>query len=192
MGKLSVHVRCAYALEQFAPAADTLPASPAHICGQVDILMAQPLRLGAMAEEGKIDLSSVRLLILDEADKLFELGFTEQAGGAAVCSCCAGVLLCRRCPAPAVFCRAAASAAALAPAAAGSAPPSCCLPAVEQRLPGLHRPSSPASATVPAHCSPCLHRRSTPSLRRAGTAGARGRCSAPPCRKLWRTWRAAC
>jgi hypothetical protein len=44
----------------------------------VDVLMAQPLRLGAMAEEGKVDLSSVRLLVLDEADKLFDMGFTEQ------------------------------------------------------------------------------------------------------------------
>jgi hypothetical protein len=40
--------------------------------------MAQPLRLGVMAEEGKVDLSSVRLLVLDEADKLFDMGFTEQ------------------------------------------------------------------------------------------------------------------
>ena len=47
-------------------------------CKQVDVLMAQPLRLGAMAEEGKVDLSSVRLLVLDEADKLFDMGFTEQ------------------------------------------------------------------------------------------------------------------
>lgn len=53
-----------------------LPFSP-----QVDVLLAQPLRLGAMAEEGKVDLSSVQLLILDEADKLFGMGFTEQVGG---------------------------------------------------------------------------------------------------------------
>ena len=48
---------------------------------QVDVLLAQPLRLGAMAEEGRVDLSSVRLLVLDEADKLFDMGFTEQVGG---------------------------------------------------------------------------------------------------------------
>ena len=45
---------------------------------QVDVLLAQPLRLGAMADEGRIDLSHVRLLVLDEADKLFDMGFTEQ------------------------------------------------------------------------------------------------------------------
>lgn len=45
---------------------------------KVDVLLAQPLRLGAMAEEGRIDLSHVRLLVLDEADKLFDMGFTEQ------------------------------------------------------------------------------------------------------------------
>ena len=47
---------------------------------QVDILLAQPLRLGAMAQESKVDLSRVQLLVLDEADKLFGMGFTEQVG----------------------------------------------------------------------------------------------------------------
>lgn len=46
------------------------------------MLLAQPLRLGAMADEGKVDLSGVRLLVLDEADKLFDMGFTEQVGSA--------------------------------------------------------------------------------------------------------------
>lgn len=46
----------------------------------MDVLLAQPLRLGAMAEEGRIDLSHVRMLVLDEADKLFDMGFTEQVG----------------------------------------------------------------------------------------------------------------
>lgn len=45
---------------------------------KVDILLANPLRLGAMAAEGKIDLTQVQNLILDEADKLFDMGFTEQ------------------------------------------------------------------------------------------------------------------
>lgn len=45
---------------------------------KVDILFANPLRLGALSQENKIDLSNVRYLILDEADKLFDLGFTEQ------------------------------------------------------------------------------------------------------------------
>jgi len=45
---------------------------------KVDILLANPLRLDAMAREGKIDLSSVETLVLDEADKLFEMGFAEQ------------------------------------------------------------------------------------------------------------------
>lgn len=45
---------------------------------KVDILLANPLRLGAMATEGAIDLSHVHTLILDEADKLFDLGFTPQ------------------------------------------------------------------------------------------------------------------
>ena len=45
---------------------------------KVDILLANPLRLGVMVKEGKIDLTQVQTLILDEADKLFDLGFTEQ------------------------------------------------------------------------------------------------------------------
>ena len=45
---------------------------------KVDILLANPLRLDAMAREGKIDLSNVETLVLDEADKLFEMGFAEQ------------------------------------------------------------------------------------------------------------------
>ena len=45
---------------------------------KVDILLANPLRLGAMAREGSIDLSHVQTLILDEADKLFDMGFAEQ------------------------------------------------------------------------------------------------------------------
>lgn len=44
--------------------------------------MAQPLRLGAMAEEGGVDLTRCRTLVLDEADKLFDMGFTEQVGAA--------------------------------------------------------------------------------------------------------------
>lgn len=45
---------------------------------KVDILLANPLRLESMAKEGKIDLSTVETLVLDEADKLFDMGFSEQ------------------------------------------------------------------------------------------------------------------
>lgn len=45
---------------------------------KVDILLANPLRLGGMTREGSVDLSTVGILILDEADKLFDMGFTEQ------------------------------------------------------------------------------------------------------------------
>uniref|UniRef100_A0A6S8LCF8 RNA helicase n=1 Tax=Dunaliella tertiolecta TaxID=3047 RepID=A0A6S8LCF8_DUNTE len=53
---------------------------------KVDILLANPLRLATLADEGKIDLSHVRFLVLDEADKLFEMGFVEQID--AVLSAC--------------------------------------------------------------------------------------------------------
>ena len=54
---------------------------------QVDVLLAQPLRLGALADEGGVDLSGVRLLVLDEADKLFDMGFTEQVRSSLPCAC---------------------------------------------------------------------------------------------------------
>jgi ATP-dependent RNA helicase DDX52/ROK1 len=45
---------------------------------KVDILLANPLRLESMAKEGKIQLDNVETLVLDEADKLFEMGFADQ------------------------------------------------------------------------------------------------------------------
>ena len=45
---------------------------------KVDILLANPLRLESLTKNGTIDLSQVETLVLDEADKLFEMGFSEQ------------------------------------------------------------------------------------------------------------------
>ena len=45
---------------------------------KVDILVANPLRLKALVEGGRVDLSRLSHLVIDEADKLFDLGFTEQ------------------------------------------------------------------------------------------------------------------
>lgn len=43
-----------------------------------DILVSTPLRLNRMSKAGKVNLSRVQHLVLDEADKLFEFGFAEQ------------------------------------------------------------------------------------------------------------------
>jgi len=54
---------------------------------KVDVLLATPLRLTKLAEEGRLDLSRAELLVLDEADRLFDLGFLEQVDGViAACS----------------------------------------------------------------------------------------------------------
>ena len=46
--------------------------------GSVDLLVSTPLRLGHLLAAGKASLSSVLYVVLDEADKLFELGFVGQ------------------------------------------------------------------------------------------------------------------
>ncbi|WIA37500.1 hypothetical protein OEZ86_014412 [Tetradesmus obliquus] len=57
-----------------------LSSAPAGVVqfGKVDVLVANPLRLKILVEEGKVDLSHVTYLVLDEADKLLAMGFTEQ------------------------------------------------------------------------------------------------------------------
>jgi len=45
---------------------------------KVDVLVATPMRLKILLQHEKIDLSKVLYLVLDEADKLFEMGFVEQ------------------------------------------------------------------------------------------------------------------
>ncbi|CAI7902102.1 unnamed protein product, partial [Closterium sp. NIES-53] len=52
-----------------------------------DVLISTPLRLAHLVAEKKVDLSRVQHLVLDEADKLFEMGFVEQIDGVmAACS----------------------------------------------------------------------------------------------------------
>uniref|UniRef100_M4C3Q2 RNA helicase n=1 Tax=Hyaloperonospora arabidopsidis (strain Emoy2) TaxID=559515 RepID=M4C3Q2_HYAAE len=43
-----------------------------------DVLIATPLRLVHLIQEAKVDLSTVEIVCLDEADRLLELGFVEQ------------------------------------------------------------------------------------------------------------------
>ncbi|POM68411.1 DEAD/DEAH box RNA helicase [Phytophthora palmivora] len=43
-----------------------------------DVLIATPLRLVHLIQEAKVDLSTVEMVCLDEADRLLELGFVEQ------------------------------------------------------------------------------------------------------------------
>merc|ERR1711908_104309 len=45
---------------------------------RLDILITTPLRLCALIKNEGVDLDRVQVLVFDEADKLFELGFLEQ------------------------------------------------------------------------------------------------------------------
>ncbi|TIA86919.1 hypothetical protein E3P99_03543 [Wallemia hederae] len=55
----------------------TMKADPATR-SKHDILISTPLRLKHAIETGEVDLSNVRHLILDEADRLLEMGFVDQ------------------------------------------------------------------------------------------------------------------
>ena len=55
---------------------------------KVDVLVATPLRLKSLIEKNKINLGAVQYLVLDEADKLFEMVFVEQVD--AVVAACDG------------------------------------------------------------------------------------------------------
>ncbi len=45
---------------------------------QVHLLSATPLLLDRLIAKGRVDLSTCRMLVLDEADRLFEGGFVKQ------------------------------------------------------------------------------------------------------------------
>ncbi|KAI0243517.1 RNA-dependent ATPase rok1, partial [Massospora cicadina] len=64
---------------------------PAEFRPKFDVLVTTPLRLVHAIKEAKIDLTKVTQLVLDEADKLFEMGFVEQVD-AIVAACTSPVL----------------------------------------------------------------------------------------------------
>lgn len=49
-----------------------------NIAVHQDVLIATPLRLVHLIQETKLDLSTVEMVTLDEADRLFDMGFVEQ------------------------------------------------------------------------------------------------------------------
>eukprot|EP00899_Mesostigma_viride_P011537 jgi/Mesvir1/20384/Mv12289-RA.1 len=59
----------------------------------VDILFATPLLLEHLLEAGKVNLKRAEFLVLDEADKLFEMGFVEQVD--AILAACDASRLCK-------------------------------------------------------------------------------------------------
>lgn len=57
---------------------DKLSGNKAHNIKRLDVAVATPLRLAQMLRENCISIDTTRHLVLDEADKLLDLGFAEQ------------------------------------------------------------------------------------------------------------------
>lgn len=78
------------AAQQARVAQTLLPGSGLRMClltaateagsdlNKVDLLLANPLRVVHLLNKKRIDLTNTRYLVVDEADKLFEMGFMEQ------------------------------------------------------------------------------------------------------------------
>ena len=47
-------------------------------CLQVDIVITAPLRAAKLSRGKRLSLGDVRFLVLDEADRLFQMGFLQQ------------------------------------------------------------------------------------------------------------------
>ena len=47
-------------------------------CLQVDIVITAPLRAAKLSRGQRLSLGDVRFLVLDEADRLFQMGFLQQ------------------------------------------------------------------------------------------------------------------
>ncbi|RLN47614.1 hypothetical protein BBJ29_005630 [Phytophthora kernoviae] len=61
-----------------ATAATITSQTKSKVAVNHDVLIATPLRLVHLIQEAKVDLSTVEMVCLDEADRLLELGFVEQ------------------------------------------------------------------------------------------------------------------
>ncbi|CAH0494018.1 unnamed protein product [Peronospora farinosa] len=61
-----------------ATAATIVSHTKSKLAVNHDVLVATPLRLVHLIREAKVDLSTVEIVCLDEADRLLELGFVEQ------------------------------------------------------------------------------------------------------------------
>ncbi|KAG7400967.1 DEAD (Asp-Glu-Ala-Asp) box polypeptide 52 [Phytophthora boehmeriae] len=61
-----------------ATAATITSQTKSKLAANHDVLIATPLRLVHLIQEAKVDLSTVEMVCLDEADRLLELGFVEQ------------------------------------------------------------------------------------------------------------------
>ncbi|CAH0480201.1 unnamed protein product [Peronospora belbahrii] len=76
--RLAVGKKIHITLLSKATAATIASQTKSKLAVNHDVLIATPLRLVHLIREAKVDLSSVEIVCLDEADRLLELGFVEQ------------------------------------------------------------------------------------------------------------------
>ncbi|KAL4138695.1 hypothetical protein PRIC2_002199 [Phytophthora ramorum] len=76
--RLAVGKKLHITLLSKATAATIASQTKSKLAVNHDVLIATPLRLVHLIQEAKVDLSTVEIVCLDEADRLLELGFVEQ------------------------------------------------------------------------------------------------------------------
>ncbi|CAI5708628.1 unnamed protein product [Peronospora destructor] len=76
--RLAVGKKMHVTLLSKATAATIVSQTKSKLAVNHDVLIATPLRLVHLIREAKVDLSTVEIVCLDEADRLLELGFVEQ------------------------------------------------------------------------------------------------------------------
>ena len=57
-------------------------------CRSARVLVATPGRLLDLVDEGAVVLGSVQMFVLDEADRMLDMGFEREVEASVCCVCC--------------------------------------------------------------------------------------------------------